>query len=137
MIANTLEYLYANAQIMKIIDMIEKDCILDGLEPIKPSDVVNLSLDLLRIFIGIHHVPNEDYIFSNEYKSLSNEDNQGLIDNIREMSESEMAFLKYADKTIDSQRKNNETLQDVLLAIETIDDKELLINKILSKEILK
>ena len=60
-----------------------------------------------------------------------------IIDDINKLSESPLAFVRYANNTIDNQRSNNETLQDVLLAIETIDDKDLLINKILSREILK
>lgn len=123
MIANTLEYLYANTQIMEIIELIERDSLLDEIKPIKPSDIVNLGLALLRIFIDIH----QD----------STEDNQGMIDDINKLSESPLAFVRYANNTIDNQRSNNETLQDVLLAIETIDDKDLLINKILSREILK
>ena len=123
MIANTLEYLYANTQIMEIIELIERDSLLDEIKPIKPSDIVNLGLALLRIFIDIH----QD----------STEDNQGMIDDIKKLSESPLAFVRYANNTIDNQRSNNETLQDVLLAIETIDDKDLLINKILSREILK
>lgn len=128
MIANTLEYLYANAQILEIKEMIEKDCFLDELNPINHSDIVNLGLDLLRIFIEIHHVPLDNQGQSN---------NEDLIENIKNLSESPLAFLHYANDTIISQRTKNETLQDVLLAIETIDDKELLINKILSREILK
>lgn len=123
MIANTLEYLYANTQIMEIIELIERDSLLDEIKPIKPSDIVNLGLALLRIFIDIH----QD----------STEDNHAMIENIKKLSESPLAFVRYANNTIDNQRSNNETLQDVLLAIETIDDKDLLINKILSREILK
>ena len=127
MIANTLEYLYANAQILEINEMIDRDVLLDELTPINHSDIVNLGLDLLRIFIEIHHVNMDDVP----------EDKQKLIDKVKNISESPLAFLHYANNTINNQRSKNETLQDVLLAIETVDDKDLLINKILSREILK
>ena len=128
MIANTLEYLYANAQILEINEMIDRDVLLDELTPINHSDIVNLGLDLLRIFIKIHHVPLDNQGQSN---------NEDLIEKIKNISESPLAFLHYANNTINNQRSKNETLQDVLLAIETVDDKDLLINKILSREILK
>lgn len=132
MIAHTLEYLYANAQIKEIIDIIDRDCLLDEINPITPSDIVNLSINLLRIFIEIHHVP-----FDLNDLAISDKDKDSLKKDIKNILESDIAFVKYANNAINSQRSKNETLQDVLLAIETIDDKELLINKILSREILK
>lgn len=123
MIGNTLEYLYANAQIMEIMDMIEGDSILDDLKPICPSDVVNLGLGILKIFIENH--------------SESVEFNPHRINNLRRMVESEDSFITDSNTIIFNSKSRNETLQDVLYAIETIDDKDLLINKILSREILK
>lgn len=132
MIAHTLEYLYANAQIKEIIDIIDRDCLLDEINPITPSDIVNLSINLLRIFIEIHHVP-----FDLNDLAISDKDKDSLKKDIKNILESDIAFVKYANNAINSQRSKNETLQDVLLAMETIDDKDLLINKILSREILK
>ncbi len=132
MIAHTLEYLYANAQIKEIIDIIDRDCLLDVINPITPSDIVNLSINLLRIFIEIHHAP-----FDLNDLAISDKDKDSLKKDIKNILESDIAFVRYANNAINSQRSKNETLQDVLLAMETIDDKDLLINKILSREILK
>ena len=123
MIENSLEYLYANAQVMQIMDSLKGNPILNDLEPIVPSDIVNLSLDLLRIFIQIHDESSEDV---NDKMRL-----------LQDISESAKAFLDFSEDEIDFSRHKNNQLCDVLLAIETIDDKDLLIKKILSREILK
>lgn len=122
MIGNTLEYLYANALIMEIMDMIEGDSNLHDLKPICPSDVVNLSLRILKIFMGLHA------------ESLEDNQNEKTLNLMTEFSE---YFINESNIMIFNSKSRNETLQDVLYAIETIDDKDLLINKILSREILK
>lgn len=123
MIGNSLEYLYGNAQIMEIMEALKGNPILHELEPIVPSDIINLSLNLLRIFIQIHDESAEDV---NDKMRI-----------IQDISESAKAFLDYSEDEIDFARHKNNRLCDVLLAIETIDDKDLLIKKILSREILK
>jgi len=123
MIGNSLEYLYGNAQVMEIMEALKGNPILHELEPIVPSDIINLSLNLLRIFIQIHDESAEDV---NDKMRI-----------IQDISESAKAFLDYSEDEIDFARHKNNRLCDVLLAIETIDDKDLLIKKILSREILK
>ena len=123
MMGNSLEYLYANAQVMQIMDSLKGNPILNDLEPIVLSDVVNLSLNLLRIFIQIHDESSEDV--------------NGKMRILQDISESAKAFLDFSEDEIDFSRHKNNQLCDVLLAIETVDDKDLLINKILSREILK
>lgn len=120
---NSLEYLYGNAQVMEIMEALKGNPILHELEPIVPSDIINLSLNLLRIFIQIHDESAEDV---NDKMRI-----------IQDISESAKAFLDYSEDEIDFARHKNNRLCDVLLAIETIDDKDLLIKKILSREILK
>lgn len=123
MMGNSLEYLYGNAQVMEIMEALKGNPILHELEPIVPSDIINLSLNLLRIFIQIHDESAEDV---NDKMRI-----------IQDISESAKAFLDYSEDEIDFARHKNNRLCDVLLAIETIDDKDLLIKKILSREILK
>ena len=108
---------------MEIMEALKGNPILHELEPIVPSDIINLSLNLLRIFIQIHDESAEDV---NDKMRI-----------IQDISESAKAFLDYSEDEIDFARHKNNRLCDVLLAIETIDDKDLLIKKILSREILK
>ena len=117
MIGNTLEYLQANNQTFQIIQMIEGNPIFDDIKPITPSEVVNLSLDILRILIQIHGESGEDVM-----------DNQRLIQDI---SESSNSFVRFADISIDVHNSNNEDLINILEVLAKADDKEELISRML------
>ena len=117
MIGNTLEYLQANNQTFQIIQMIEGNPIFDDIKPITPSEVVNLSLDILRILIQIHGESGEDV-----------RDNQRLIQDI---SESSNSFVRFADISIDVHNSNNEDLINLLEVLAKADDKEELISRML------
>ena len=54
MIGNTAEYLQANNLILQIMEMIQGKSIFDELKPCEPSDIVNLSLDILKSLMEIH-----------------------------------------------------------------------------------
>lgn len=118
MIGNTIEYLQANNLILKNMEMIEGKSIFDELKPVQPSDIVNLSLDLLRIFLQIHC--DED---SDESKSKKR--------TIQDISESANSFVKFADISIDYQRSFNKDLMDMLQAFGTVRDKDDFITRIL------
>ena len=118
MIGNTIEYLQANNLILKNMEMIEGKSIFDELKPVQASDIVNLSLDLLRIFLQIHC--DED---SDESKSRQR--------TIQDISESSNSFVKFADISIDCQRSFNKDLIEMLQAFGTVRDKEDFITRIL------
>ena len=118
MIGNTIEYLQANNLILQIMQMIQGKSIFDDLKPLEASDIVNLSLDLLRILMEIHC--DED-----------SAESQSKMRTVQDISESANSFVKFADVSIDCQRSNNKDLADVLLALGTAKDIEELINKIL------
>lgn len=118
MIGNTVEYLQANNLILQIMKMIEGKSIFDELKPLEPSDVVNLSLDILRILIQIHC--DED-----------SEESHDRMRTIQDISESSNSFVKFADISIDCQKSFNNDLKDVLLALGNAKDTEELITKIL------
>ena len=119
MIANSLEYLQANNQTLQIMKMIEGNKIFNDLKPITPSDIVNLSLDILRILIQIHCAADQEECM----------DNQRLIQDI---SESSNSFVRFADISIDVGQSNNQELEDVLSAIGTVEDKGDFISRILT-----
>ena len=118
MIGNTVEYLQANNQILHIMEMIEGKSIFDELKPIQASDIVNLSLDILRILMEIHCDENA-------------KESQSKMRTVQDISESANSFVKFADISIDCQRSHNKDLRDVLLALGTAKDIEELITKIL------
>ena len=118
MIGNTIEYLQANNQILHIMEMIEGKSIFDELKPIQASDIVNLSLDILRILMEIHCDENA-------------KESQSKMRTVQDISESANSFVKFADISIDCQRSHNKDLRDVLLALGTAKDIEELITKIL------
>ena len=120
MLGNTPEYIEANAQILEISQMIDANPIFDELKPYTSSDIVNLSLSILRKLIQIHDESCRDI-----------PESQRLIQDI---SESSYEFIKFSEDCIDEQRRKNEDLKDVLLAIETLDDKEDFIHEILLKQ---
>lgn len=117
MIGNTLEYLQANNQTFQIMQMIRGNPIFNDLKPITPSEVVNLSLDILRILIQIHDESGEDV-----------RGNQRLIQDI---SESSNSFVRFADISIDVHNSNNEDLINLLEVLAKADDKEELISRML------
>lgn len=117
MIGNTIEYLQANNLIIKNMGMIQNNPIFDDLKPIQPSDIVNLSLDLLRILIQIH----DD----------STDDKQRDIDLMEDITESSNSFIRFADISIACQRYNNKDLMDYLSALGDVKDKDALLSKIL------
>lgn len=119
MIANSLEYLQANNQTLQIMKKIEGNKIFNDLKPIAPSDIVNLSLDILRILIQIHCDDDSD----------ESRNNQRLIQDI---SESSNSFVRFADISIDVNQSNNQELKDVLSAIWTVEDKGDFISRILT-----
>lgn len=119
MIANSLEYLQANNQTLQIMNKIEGNKIFNDLKPIAPSDIVNLSLDILRILIQIHCDDDSD----------ESRNNQRLIQDI---SESSNSFVRFADISIDVNQSNNQELKDVLSAIGTVEDKGDFISRILA-----
>ena len=100
------------------MQMIQGKSIFDDLKPLEASDIVNLSLDLLRILMEIHC--DED-----------SAESQSKMRTVQDISESANSFVKFADVSIDCQRSNNKDLADVLLALGTAKDIEELINKIL------
>lgn len=118
MIGNTVEYLQANNQILRIMEMIEGKSIFDELKPLEASDIVNLSLDILRILMEIHCDDNS-------------EESQSKMRTVQDISESANSFVKFADISIDCQRSHNKDLRDVLLALGTAKDIDELISKIL------
>ena len=118
MIGNTVEYLQANNQILQIMEMIKGKSIFDELKPLEASDIVNLSLDILRILMEIHCDENA-------------EESQSKMRTMMDISESANSFVRFADISIDCQRSNNKDLADVLLALGTAKDIDGLITKIL------
>ena len=118
MIGNTVEYLQANNLILQNMEMIKGKSIFDDLKPLQASDIVNLSLDILRILLQIHceESPEE----SDSKRQL-----------IQDISESANSFVKFADISIDCQRSHDEDLKNVLLALGTAKDIDELISKIL------
>ena len=118
MIGNTVEYLQANNLILQIMDMIKGKSIFDELKPCEPSDVVNLSLDILKSLMEIHCIEES-------------EESQSKKKIMMDISESSNSFVKFADISIDCQRSNNKDLKDVLLALGTAKDIDELITKIL------
>lgn len=118
MIGNTVEYLQANNQILRIMKMIEGKSLFDELKPVQASDIVNLSLDILRILMEIHCEDNA-------------EESQSKMRTVQDISESANSFVRFADNSIDCQRSHNNDLKDVLLAIGTAKDIDELISKIL------
>ena len=118
MIGNTVEYLQANNLILQIMDMIEGNRIFNEIKPIQPSDIVNLSLYLLKILIEIHV----------EEGSEKSQSQKRIIEDI---TESIHSFNEFSDDSINSQTKQNKDLMDVLLAFGTAKDKEGLIIKLL------
>ena len=117
MIGNTIEYLQANNLILKIMEMIKGNPIFNDLKPLEPSDIVNLSLDILRILVQIH----DD----------SSDDQQRDIRIMEEIAESSNNFVRFADISIDCQRSLNRDLMDYLLALGDAEDKHELLNRIL------
>ncbi len=118
MLGNTVEYLQADNQILQIMEMIKGKSIFDELKPCEPSDIVNLSLDILRILMDIHCLDGSD----------ESEKKRRLIQDI---SESSNCFVKFMDISIDCQRDLNKNLKDVLLALGSANDIDELISKIL------
>lgn len=118
MIGNTPEYFQADNLILSINDMINGSSLFDDMKPIRESDIVNLSLDILRILVQIHLEEDREEI-ENKRKT------------IQDISESVNSFVKFADISIDCQRSHNKDLNDVLLAIGTAKDIDALITKIL------
>lgn len=118
MIGNTPEYFRANNLIMQIMEIINSSNLFDDLKPLQASDIVNLSLDILRIIIQIHTDSDRDEC-------------QSKINLIEDISESPNDFVRFANISIDCQRSNNEDLKNVLHALGTADDIEELITKIL------
>lgn len=117
MIGNTLEYLQANNQTFQIMKMIEGNPIFNDLKPITPSQIVNLSLDILRILIQIHDESGEDV-----------RSNQRLIEDI---SESSNSFVRFADISIDVHKSNNDNLIQLLEVFAKVDDKDDFISRML------
>ena len=117
MIGNTLEYLQANNQTFHIMKMIEGNPIFNDLKPITPSEVVNLSLDILRIIVQIHDESGEDV-----------RSNQRLIEDI---SESSNSFVRFADISIDVHKSNNDNLIQLLEVFAKVDDKDDFISRML------
>ena len=118
MIGNTVEYLQANNLILKIMEMIQGKSIFDELKPLQASDIVNLSLDILRILLEIH--VDDD-----------SEECHDKVRFMRDISESANSFVRFADISIDCQRSNNEDLKKVIHALGEADDIDDLITKIL------
>ena len=118
MIGNTAEYLQANNLILQIMEMIQGKSIFDELKPCEPSDIVNLSLDILKSLMEIHCLEDS-------------EESQSKMRIMSEISESSNCFVNFADISIDCQRSNNKDLKDVLLALGTANDIDDLISKIL------
>lgn len=118
MIGNTVEYLQADNLILQIMDMIEGKSIFDELKPLQAADIVNLSLDLLRILMKIHC---ED----------DHEESQSNMKIMMDISKSSNSFVNFADISIDCQRSHNEDLKKVLHALGTAEDIDDLITKIL------
>ena len=118
MIGNTVEYLQANNLILKIMEMIQGKSIFDELKPLQASDIVNLSLDILRILLEIHVDENS-------------EECQDKVRFMRDISKSANSFVRFADISIDCQRSNNEDLKKVIHALGEADDIDDLITKIL------
>lgn len=116
MIGNTIEYLQANNLIYKIMEMIQNNPVFDDLKPVQASDIVNLSLDILRILIQIH----DD----------STDDKKRDIKLIEEISESSYSFVGFADISMTCQRYNNKDLTDFLSALGDIEDKTALLSEI-------
>ena len=117
MIGNTLEYLQANNQTFQIMKMIEGNPIFNDLKPITPSQIVNLSLDILRIIVQIHDESGEDV-----------RSNQRLIEDI---SESSNSFVRFADISIDVHKSNNDNLIQLLEVFAKVDDKDDFISRML------
>lgn len=118
MIGNTPEYFQADNLILKNKEMINGKSIFNDMKPIQESDIVNLALDILRIFLEIHCDEGTE-----ESKSK-----QRLICDIAESSNS---FVSFADISIDCQRSNNKDLKDMLSAFGTVKDKDDFITRIL------
>lgn len=118
MIGNTAEYLQANNLILQIMEMIQGKSIFDELKPCEPSDIVNLSLDILKSLMEIHCLEDS-------------EESKSKMRIMSEISESSNCFVNFADISIDCQRSNNKDLKDVLLALGTANDIDDLISKIL------
>lgn len=118
MIGNTVEYLQANNQILRIMEMIEGKSIFDELKPLEASDIVNLSLDILRILMEIHCDENA-------------EESQSKMRTMMDISESSNSFVRFAENSISCQKSQNEDLKNVLLALGSAKDIDDLINKIL------
>lgn len=118
MIGNTVEYLQADNLILQIMEMVKGKSIFDELKPLEPSDIVNLSLDILKLLMEIHC--DDDH-----------EESQSKMRTIQDISESSNSFVGFADISIDCQRSHNNDLKDVLLALGTAKDIEGLITKIL------
>lgn len=116
MIGNTIEYLQANNLIYKIMEMIQNNPVFDDLKPVQASDIVNLSLDILRILIQIH----DD----------STDDKKRDIKLMEEISESSYSFVGFADISMTCQRYNNKDLTDFLSALGDIEDKTALLSEI-------
>ena len=119
MIGNTPEYFQANNLIFKIMDMMKGDSIFDEISKrIEPSDIVNLALDILRIFMEIH---------TEDIRSEAMEKMRTLQD----ITESDNSFVRFADISIDCQRSNNADCIKVFSSLNKAEDLEELITKIL------
>ena len=118
MIGNTVEYLQADNLILQIMDMIKGKSIFDELKPCEPSDIVNLSLDILKSLMEIHCIEES-------------EESQSKMRTMMDISESGNSFVRFAEISIDCQRSRNEDLKNVLMALGTAKDIDDLINKIL------
>lgn len=120
MIGNCMEYLSANNKVIQIMRMIQGNPIFDDLKPIQSSDIVDLSLEVLRILIQIH--------------DESSEDKQRSIRMIQDIAESSNCFIRFAEESRRIQIADNIYFMEVLSAIGKVEDRRALICDLTSRK---
>ena len=107
LLGNTPEYSQTNKLIIGLMEDIDKHPIFDNIAPMGASEIVNLSLEILRDFIIIHSHDGED---------------SNYIDGVRkrliEMVNSSLDFTLYSRAIIGLHDAYNEEINDILSLIE-------------------
>ena len=103
MIAQSCEYTYTNVKTLNIMELLSNNKEFEHLFDVRPSDIINLALNLLGLLVEVHDKETS-------HDDLDVEIYKGLIDDNKK-------FANYSTLSFAVSRANNDEINELFLTL--------------------